>query len=502
MFHAMSMPSPALAASIDLEQLTSDLVASVSGSPRGALDSALRQALAHTVETKVNAQMAVLLEGIGEAFYSLDEHWRFSYINRAAESYLERPRHALLHKVIWDVFPESQGTDLRRRYEEVFSSGVRASFETLAVGRPDRYLEFHVFPYNGGLGVSFRDWTEQRRAEEILRESQAQVSALADNLPLGMVYQMDNGVGYEGRRFIYVSASCERLNGIPAEKVPGDPHLLFELILPEFREPVLRAQTEAHAQLKPLDIEFAIRHAKTGEIRWQRIVDAPRRLPSGRIVWDGLQIDITDHKRAEEHLRLLINELNHRVKNTLATVQSLAAQSFRGIKAQDIQDLPSAYATFEARLFALARCHDILTRENWEGASLGEIVAQAFAPYRDPSEDCRRIRIDGTDLRVTPTMALSLSMALQELCTNAVKYGALGSPEGHVHVAWSTRAGPSGPRLAMRWEEHGGPPVLAPSLKGFGSRLIQDGLARELGGDARLIYEPQGVVCTIDVPLP
>ena len=103
----MSMPSPASAASIDLEQLTSDLVASMSESPRGALDGALRQALAHTVEAKVNARMAVLLEGIGDAFYSLDEHWRFSYINRAAETYFGLSRHALLHRVIWEVFPES-----------------------------------------------------------------------------------------------------------------------------------------------------------------------------------------------------------------------------------------------------------------------------------------------------------------------------------------------------------------------------------------------------------
>ena len=98
-------------------------------------------------------------------------------------------------------------------------------------------------------------------------------------------------------------------------------------------------------------------------------------------------------------------------------------------------------------------------------------------------------------------MALSLSMALHELCTNAVKYGALGSPNGRVHVAWSILRAPSGPRLVMRWEEHGGPPVLAPSRKGFGSRLIQEGLARELNGEARLIYRPEGVICTIDAPL-
>ena len=311
---------------------------------------------------------------------------------------------------------------------------------------------------------------------------------------------MDNGLGYEGRRFIYVSASCERLNGIPADRVPGDPHLLFDLILPEFREPVFRAQAEAHAQLRPLDIEFAIRHAKSGEIRWQRIVDAPRRLPGGAIVWDGIQIDITQQKRAEDHLRLLLNELNHRVKNTLATVQSLAAQSFRGLGPGGGQDAPAACATFEARLFALARGHDVLTRENWEGAGINEIVTQALAPYRDlPGGD--RLSIDWRDLRVSPPMALSLSMALHELCTNAAKYGAMAVPGGRVHITWTTLKAGGCDRLAMRWQERGGPPVAAPSRKGFGTRLIEDGLARELNGEVRLIYEPEGLVCTIDVPL-
>ncbi|QRM28166.1 sensor histidine kinase [Microvirga sp. VF16] len=497
----MSMPSPALAASVDLEQLTGDLVASVSDSPRGALDSALRQALAHTVETKVNAQLAVLLEGIGDAFYSLDAEWRFSYINRAAEGYFGIPRHAMLRSMIWDVFPESEGTDLRRRYEEVFASGRPLSFESEAVGRQGRYLEFHVFPYNGGIGVSFRDWTERRRAEEELRASEARLSALANNVPACMFYQTSHSSDFQDRKVLYVSMTCERLTGIPAAEVQANPGLLYNLVLPDHRSKMLARELEGHRNLKEFESEFEMWHARTGEARWHRIIVTPRTLENGSIVWDGIQIDITEHKRAEEHLRLLLNELNHRVKNTLATVQSLASQSFRSLRTRNVQDLPSAYATFEARLFALARGHDILTRENWEGASLGEIVSQAFAPYRDLSEECSRIWIDGSDLRVSPPMALSLSMALHELCTNAVKYGALGVPDGRVHISWSTLKTATGSRLVMRWEERGGPLVLAPSRKGFGSRLIQEGLARELNGDVRLIYEPEGVVCAIDVPL-
>jgi two-component sensor histidine kinase len=288
---------------------------------------------------------------------------------------------------------------------------------------------------------------------------------------------------------------------VPAKEVQSNPDLLYSLVLPEHRERMLTRRLASLREIKEYEEEFEMRHARTGETRWHRIIATPRRLENGGIVWDGIQIDITEHKRSEEHLRLLINELNHRVKNTLATVQSLASQSFRGLKSNGGQELPALYAAFEARLFALARGHDILTRENWEGAGLGEIVAQAFAPYCGVSDDCSRIQVDGPDLRVAPSMALSLSMAMHELCTNAVKYGALGAPAGRVHVSWSTLDTLSGLRLAMRWEEHGGPPVSPPSRKGFGSRLIQEGLARELNGEVRLIYQPQGLICTIDAPL-
>ncbi|MBM6581362.1 PAS domain S-box protein [Microvirga sp. BT689] len=375
----MSLPNPVLAASFDLEQLTSDLVASISASPRGALNVALQQALAHTVETKVNAQLSVLLEGIGDAFYSLDEHWRFSYINRAAETYFDLPRQTMLHKVIWDMFPKSEGTDLRRRYEEVFLFGTSVSFEAEAVGRPGRHLEFHVFPYNGGIGVSFRDWTERRRAEEELRTSEARLSALANNAPACMFYQTNHSPEYHARRVLYVSRTCERLTGVPAEEAQANPDLLYSLVLPEHRDRMLARRLESLRDITECQEEFEIRHARTGETRWHRIIATPRHLEGGGIVWDGIQIDITDHKRSEERLRLLINELNHRVKNTLATVQSLASQSFRGLKTGSLQDQPGLHAIFEARLFALARGHDLLTRENWEGASLGEIVTQAFA---------------------------------------------------------------------------------------------------------------------------
>ncbi|WP_230531872.1 sensor histidine kinase [Microvirga roseola] len=438
----------------------------------------MQAAFNRAVDSKVNTQLSVIVEGIGDAFYALDGNWRFTYINRAAEAYFGISREMMLHHQIWDLFPGAEGTALRRRYEEVVASGEPASFESEAVGVPGRYLEFHVFPYEGGLGVSFRDWTERRRAEEELRESEARLSSLANNALACMFYQTSHSSDFRERKVLYVSKTCERLTGIPAEVVQADPGLLYNLVLPEYREEMLAREIEAQHALRAFQSEFEMWHAQTGEARWHRIIVTPRRLENGAHVWDGIQIDVTDHKRAEVHLRLLVNELNHRVKNTLATVQSLTAQSFNRPGSRRSEEAANAYRTFEARLFALARGHDVLTRENWEGASLADIVAQTFAPYRceDP-EECPRIQIDGPDLRVPPPVALSLSMALHELSTNALKYGALGSSGGQVRVSWPVARKDQATRLSMRWEEHGGPTVPPPSRKGFGSRLIQQGLA-------------------------
>ena len=192
----------------------------------------------------------------------------------------------------------------------------------------------------------------------------------------------------------------------------------------------------------------------------------------------------------ERHQRLLISELNHRVKNTLATVQSIAGQAFS--KGDHIEERQS----FEARLFALAKTHDMLTRENWEGAEIADLVAEATAPYRHTGEG--RFEVKGPNLWVQPAIALALSMALHELMTNAAKYGALSVPAGSVAICWTA---PEGRDLILRWEEKNGPRVSPPNRKGFGSRLIERSLAAELGGEVQLTYEPAGVVCTIRTPL-
>jgi two-component sensor histidine kinase len=205
-------------------------------------------------------------------------------------------------------------------------------------------------------------------------------------------------------------------------------------------------------------------------------------------------MDVTARKKWEEHQQLLIHELNHRVKNTLATVQSITSQTLRNsTTSRDARD------AIEARLFALSRAHDVLTRENWEGAGLKEIVTEAMAPYRNDHEN--RLHARGPDVRLSTRTALALAMALQELATNAVKYGALSNATGQIHIDWMIERRADGTRLRLTWTERGGPRVEPPSRRGFGTRLIERSLAQDLSGEVKIDFHPQGVICTVDAPL-
>jgi two-component sensor histidine kinase len=191
---------------------------------------------------------------------------------------------------------------------------------------------------------------------------------------------------------------------------------------------------------------------------------------------------------------LLIGELNHRVKNTLTTVQSIASQTLRNASSLD-----HASDAIESRLIALSQVHNVLTDRSWAHVALHDIVAQAVEPYRSRGEN--RIHVQGPRVQVPPRIALALAMALQELATNAVKYGALSNGTGQIGVHWTVIATGTLPRLRLTWEETEGPPVEKPAHRGFGTRLIERSLAQELGGEVRIEFSKKGVVCSVDAPL-
>jgi len=237
---------------------------------------------------------------------------------------------------------------------------------------------------------------------------------------------------------------------------------------------------------------------KDGGEFWTGLFISPVRDEGGDIVqYFASFVDLTEHKEDEAQSKMLIDELNHRVKNTLSTVQSIVWQTLR-----TPSDPKVIRESIESRLFALSRSHDLLTREKWESAGLLDIVHDALEPFGVSGGRADRIAITGENIRFPPKSALALGIAFNELATNAVKYGALSNAAGSILIEWTMETTSAGQQLLLNWKEKDGPTVAPPAHKGFGSRVIERGLAHELEGTIHLDYKPDGLVCTMDIPLP
>jgi two-component sensor histidine kinase len=250
---------------------------------------------------------------------------------------------------------------------------------------------------------------------------------------------------------------------------------------------------EHHADL---DIEFRTL-LPDGDSRWIMMHGRASYGEDGKPVsMAGVSLDITDRKRVEQRQRLLLDELNHRVKNTLATVQSIARQTRRTASGPDDFAL-----SFAARIDALARAHDILTGSAWQGAMLDDIIGQTLAPYARPNGGEERIQFSGPPVRLRPNAAVTLNMAFHELATNAAKYGSLSTRNGRLDVTWTADRSTEPTMLEMVWVETGGPCVTPPARIGFGTRLLQTGLPRELSGSVDIDFAPEGFRCHMKVAI-
>ena len=290
------------------------------------------------------------------------------------------------------------------------------------------------------------------------------------------------------------SDECKAICG----RAPGDPLSLEELqasIHPDDRQLQKDALAKAVAERSLLDVEYRL-HTPSDEERWVQIRgQANYRADGTPVSLIGTTQDVTGRKRAENHRTLLANELSHRVKNTLTSLQAVIAQTIR--RAASLDD---AGATLEARIQAMATANDLLITEQFESASIRDLLARTLAPFG--IEDESRFRLTGPDMRLPPRLIVGFALALHELATNATKYGALSNGDGVVHIEWKMVDGWHPHRLHLSWEETGGPRVETPSRVGFGTQLIQRVLARETGGTAELSYAPGGVKFLAVAPLP
>jgi PAS domain S-box-containing protein len=325
--------------------------------------------------------------------------------------------------------------------------------------------------------------TELQAREADTRRSEARLRATHENAAVGIVE-----VDREGC-FISVNEARCRLTGHTREELIGRPFADPTVDRKVNRDLILFEQQIAGA-LNSYSLESTFTR-KDGTSGWVRVSSTAVRGAEGEFLYAVRVVeDITERREAEERQKLLIGELNHRVKNTLATVQSLAWQSARGGVPPEV-----AQQRFLDRLLSLSRTHNLLNETSWEGASLRTILQTELEPH---GRDETRYRLIGPDVDLTPKVAVVLGMVIHELTTNAGKYGSLSVPQGRVVVEWDQRGIDT---LHLTWSESGGPPVNAPERQGFGSRLMEQAITRELGGQLQIEFEPEGLTCRLVLPL-
>lgn len=328
-----------------------------------------------------------------------------------------------------------------------------------------------------------RDISHRKAADRALRQSEARLAATYNHALVGICETDRTG------RFIRANEQYSVMTGYGLEELRS--MTFFDITHPADIAEDRRLFEEQWSGARG---GYAIEKRyvrKDGRIIWVEIASSlVRDQHDSEPFAVRIQRDITDKKRAEEQQRLLLNELNHRVKNTLAVVQGLSHQTFKrsGVEPQLLQ-------AFHARLSALAAAHNLLMQHTWEPTPIEEATEVALRPFRTTKA---RISLAGPATLLTPSATVTLTLALHELATNAAKYGALSNDNGTVDVHWTVESD----KLDFVWQERGGPPVTTPQQTGFGTRLLERAVASDLGATVTIDYDPKGVICTISAPLP
>lgn len=352
--------------------------------------------------------------------------------------------------------------------------------------RPYRTIEDHI----EGVVVTFVDISSRRKAEERVMESEARYRALFNSIDQGFcVIEMlfDEGGKPADYRFLEVNKAFEGQTGLAnaigrtmRELEPNHEDHWFEIY-----GRVARSREPEHFEAQAEHLQG----------RCYQVFAFPFGEPEGRQVGVLFQ-DITERKEAEHERELLTQELSHRVKNTLAVVQSLASHTSR-----ESRSIEHFRDTFIGRLHALGRAHALLLETQWQSADMEKLIARSLEAYDDVAAGDDTVTISGPSLLLTPKQGLGLSLILHELFTNAAKYGGLCTPEGRLDVRWSVENQDGTDSVHLLWQERGGPPVQQPNRRGFGTNLIERSCQFELHGTAELKFPPGGFEAEIRFPL-
>lgn len=433
-----------------------------------------------------------LLQASKDAIYALSPSLRIKTWNRGAETIFGYAPAEIIGRSERDLCPSSQLAALEDLVGQVYERGAAVTVDAVRRRKdgtkirvllsmsPIRELDGRTI----GYAVVAHDVTERERAARQLRDAMARTSLALDAGRMG-TFEVDLAT-----RNCSWSDQVYAIYGLDRASFEPTLESIYQLVEPEDR-PRLDECLEVAQSNGAFEIELRVRH-RAGAHIWVHSRGLVRFDAQGKPqTLFGVVADITERKEAERKQQLLIGELNHRVRNTLATVQAMASQTLRRAKSPE-DFVPS----FSDRIQALSRAHTLLTRTAWQGTELHALIHEQLMLG---SGD--RIRCDGPTVSLEPQTALQLALVLHELGTNARKYGSLSVPQGLVTVDWSIEQSREGRILEIVWLERGGPPVTPPSSTGFGTLLIERSLQQAQGGSSRISFDPEGVTCTIRLPL-
>lgn len=438
------------------------------------------------------AQLELVANALPGLVAYVDANQRFRFNNKAFEDWFNHRREDITGRTMLETVGDDAYALIRPRIEAALS-GKSVVFEATIPYKDAglRHVEATYLPdfeTDGsvrGVFVFVYDLTERQKKDSAVIESEARFRSMADNAPV-MVWVTDaDGL------CTYLSKRWYEFTGQTEEEALGMGWL--DATHPDDKAACEATFLAANARRDSFSLEYRLRRAD-GEYRWCLDAASPRFGGTGEFLgYIGSVIDISERKHSEDRRLLLINELNHRVKNTLAVVQALALQGLRASP-----DNPSEFKDmFVRRLTALANAHDLLTQAEWSGADLKDVAQQALSLFSGGD----RFAAQGPSVQLSPRAAVPFSMALHELATNASKYGALSGDAGCVDLEWRLDRSNGSPVLDLTWTERGGPLVTTPKRRGFGSRLIEQGLKHELEGEVQLDFEPSGLRCRVRIPL-
>jgi PAS domain S-box-containing protein len=366
-----------------------------------------------------------------------------------------------------------------RIYGRVAYEGETVHFEDYseAMGRWFSCFATPVQPY-GRFAVVFKDTTEERAIQDALLKSEAEFRTITEAMP-HLVFRA-NIMG----ELDFCSPSLYEFTGLSPKDGDIGGGFAQAIHAEDFQEAV-SLWSRSLKSGEAYDHEFRLRH-HSGEYRWVLTRTRAVHDKDGNVLqWLGTCTDIHELKLAQEEKQLMLGEMNHRVKNSLAMVHAMVSQTLR--QADNIQDASNA---IQSRISMMARAHDRLVSSNWLDAHITEVVEAAIDPHRSKAHN---FVISGPDLRIGSKQSLALTMALHELATNATKYGALHTPEGTVEITWDIRNIDGQDIFSFSWTEVGGPLVEKPTRKGFGSRMIEQAVAVYFNGEAELEFAPEGL---------